>query len=210
MFPIETSTLGVFIPVVGALVVSPGPDTVLILRNALTSGRLAGLVTVFGVQIGLLGHTALAVFGISVIIARTPLLFKMVALAGALYLAWLGFESFRGRGLGRMNTAGRVVAGKRAVRDGILCNLLNPKVIILYLALFPNFIDNTRPDITTQMIALASVLIAVNILWQASMALAANRLRRWLDDEIRIRRLSRGMGIVLIAFAFMMVGDCFA
>ena len=48
------------------------------------------------------------------------------------------------------------------------------------------------------------------ILWQASMALAANRLRRWLDDEIRIRRLSRGMGIVLIAFAFMMVGDCFA
>ena len=75
---------------------SPGPDTGLILRNALTSGRLAGLVTVFGVQIGLLGHTALAVFGISVIIART-LLFKMVALAGAV-LAWLGFESFRGRG----------------------------------------------------------------------------------------------------------------
>ena len=66
MFPIEPSTLGVFIPVVGALVVSPGPDTVLILRNALTSGRLAGLVTVFGVQIGLLGHTALAVFGISI------------------------------------------------------------------------------------------------------------------------------------------------
>ena len=90
MFPIEPSTLGVFIPVVGALVVSPGPDTVLILRNALTSGRLAGLVTVFGVQIGLLGHTALAVFGISVIIARTPLLFKMVALAGAVpRMAWV-------------------------------------------------------------------------------------------------------------------------
>ena len=75
---------------------SPGPDTIVILRHALVSGRGAGFAAVAGVQVGMAVHTVLAVAGISVVVATSPTLFKAVAVIGAAYLAWLGVQGFRG------------------------------------------------------------------------------------------------------------------
>jgi threonine/homoserine/homoserine lactone efflux protein len=97
--PVDPVTLGAFVLTVLAVVVSPGPDTVLILRYSLSSGHRVGLATVLGVQLGLLVHTALAVAGISLIIASSPLLFKAVALLGAAYLVWLGLQGLIGGGV---------------------------------------------------------------------------------------------------------------
>ena len=94
--PVEAATLGAFVIAVAAIVVSPGPDTMVILRYALASGRRAGFAAVAGVQLGLMVHTVLAVLGVSLIIASSPVLFKLVAVAGAAYLAWLGVQGFRG------------------------------------------------------------------------------------------------------------------
>ena len=96
--PVDPALFGAFIITASALVASPGPDTVLIIRYALSSGHRVGLAAVLGVQLGLLVHTALAVAGISVIIASSPVLFKGISLIGAGYLAWLGVQGFRGGG----------------------------------------------------------------------------------------------------------------
>jgi hypothetical protein len=136
--PVDLATLGAFAVAAGAIAVSPGPDTILILRYALTSGRVAGLAAVAGVQIGLVVHTALAAAGVSALIASSPVLFEGLAVAGAAYLAWLGLQGFRPDVLS-IGRAAHARAG-RACRDAIVCNVLNPKVIVLFLALYRNFL----------------------------------------------------------------------
>ena len=203
--PFEMAVLGAFIVAVSALVMSPGPDTMLILRYTLTSGPKVGLAAVAGVQLGLALHTLLAVFGVSMIIASSPLLFKTVALAGALYLGWLGVQGLRGGAAVSLQGTSPVVGTGKACRDAIVCNVLNPKVILLFLALFPNFVDTGRTDVWIQLIILAAVLIAINILWQAPMVWAAEAVRRWLVAPAVARAMARGTGVVLLAFAFLML-----
>ncbi len=133
--PVEPAILGAYVLAIAALVVSPGPDTIIILRYTLTSGRDVGLAAVTGVQLGLLVHITLAVAGISLLIASSAVLFKAVAVAGAAYLAWLGLHGFRGGGGLELGGGGAAVGKAKACRDAVLCNLLNPKVILLFLAL---------------------------------------------------------------------------
>ena len=189
----------------GAVVLSPGPDTLLILRYTLTSGQKVGFATVGGVQVGLLVHTLLAVAGISVIIASSPVLFRIVAVAGAAYLAWLGIQGFRDGGALSLNGNGGAVRAGKACRDAILCNVLNPKVILLFLALFPNFVDTGRDDVTAQLLTLAVTLIVINSLWQTPLAWTAEAVRRWLARASVQRAVSRGTGAVLLAFAGIML-----
>lgn len=203
--PVDPSTLLAFATAVLAIVVSPGPDTVLILRYALTSGSKAGFAAVAGVQLGLMLHTLLAVLGISVIIASSPLLFRGVAIAGAAYLAWLGLQAFREGGLVTLDGARRPVSASKACRDAILTNVLNPKVIVLFLALLPNFVMIERGDVQAQLIALSATLIFINVAWQAPMAWAANGIRRWLLRPSVQKTISRVTGTILLMFAGLLI-----
>ena len=209
MLPIDPSALGAFVVASVAIVVSPGPDTVLILRYALVGGRGIGLAAVSGVQLGLLVHTTLAVLGITLIIASSPGLFRAVAVAGAAYLAWLGLQSLRGQGGLELKTGGPRATAGRALREAALCNILNPKVILWFLALMPNFVDPGRGGVPRQLIALSLILIAINILWQVPMALAADGVRRWLGrPEVR-RGVNRASGATLIGMAALMLAQHF-
>jgi len=205
--PVDPAILGAFIITASALVASPGPDTVLIVRYAISSGHRVGLAAVLGVQLGLLVHTALAVAGISVIIASSPILFKGVALTGAAYLAWLGIQGFRGSGAMGFNTAPENISGAKALRDALLTNLLNPKVILIFLALLPNFVDATKGNVSAQLLTLAGSLIVINVLWQAPIAWLAVTVRHWLSDPVISKMISRATGGILLIFAALMVYD---
>lgn len=203
--PVDLSTLAAFSLTAMAIVVSPGPDTMLIVRYGLTSGPRAALAAVGGVQLGLVVHTLLAVAGISVLIATSPTLFRAVAVAGAAYLGWLGIQGLRGAAISGIDGSGRPVSAARACRDAILTNVLNPKVILLFVALYPNFLKVGRSDVPAQLLTLSAVLIVINLLWQAPLAWAAQWVRRWLGRP-RIQRLvSRLTGAVLLAFAVLML-----
>jgi threonine/homoserine/homoserine lactone efflux protein len=204
--PVDLATLGAFAVAAGAIAVSPGPDTMLILRYALTSGRAAGLAAVAGVQIGLVVHTALAAAGVSALIASSPVLFKGLAVAGAAYLAWLGLQGFHSQGALGIGYAARAGAG-RACRAAILCNVLNPKVIVLFLALYPNFLAIGRGDVAAQVAALSAVLIAINVAWQVALVCGAEFARRWLMRPKVQRTVGRVTGGILIAFAAIMLWE---
>jgi homoserine/homoserine lactone efflux protein len=208
MFPIEPSVLGTFVVASIAIVTSPGPDTVLVLRYALNDGRGIGLAAVSGVQLGLVVHTTLALLGISLLVASSPLLFRAVAIAGAAYLAWLGWRSLRGEGGLELKVAGPTANAGRALREAALCNILNPKVILWYLALLPNFIDPAR-SVPVQVLALACVLIAINVAWQVPMALAAGSVREWLGRADVRRAVNRVSGATLIGMAVLMLAQNF-
>lgn len=205
MVPVEPAVLGAFAVAVTAIVISPGPDTAIILRHALASGRAAGFAAVAGVQVGLVAHTALAVAGITVIIASSPVLFRLVAVGGAAYLAWLGIQGFVEAGPLSLDRRLETLGSLKAFRDGAVSNLLNPKVILLYLALFPNFVDEARGAVAAQLVTLAFVLIAINVVWQAPLACAAEVVRRALTRPAVARTVSRATGAVLVLFAGLLL-----
>ena len=204
--PVDLATVAAFAIAATAIVVSPGPDTMLILRYALGSGRAAGLAAVAGVQIGLVVHTTLAVAGVSALIASSPMLLPPLAIAGAGYLVWLGIQSFRGQGLLRIPQAGKVEAA-RACREAVLSNVLNPKVIVLCLALYPNFITAGQENVTAQVVTLSVVLILINTVWQFGLVACADIARRWLVRPAVQRAVGRVTGGILIAFAVAMLWE---
>lgn len=203
--PVELSVLGAFALMAAAIVVSPGPDTMLILRASLGSGRRAGFAAVAGVQLGLGVHTALAAAGVSAAIAASPLLFRLMALTGAGYLAFLGVESLRH---GSRLDVGRAAPASpgRACRDAMLCNLLNPKVLVLFLALYPNFIDATRGSVA-QVATLSMVLLLINVFWQSLVVVTAAAARRRLTRPGVQRVMGRLTGSILLLFAAAMLWE---
>jgi threonine/homoserine/homoserine lactone efflux protein len=151
-------------------------------------------------------HTALAAAGVSALIAATPVWFRSLAIAGALYLAWLGIRGFRGSGglsIGQSSRAGVL----RACRDATLCNLLNPKVIVLFLALYPNFLVPDRGDVTAQIATLSVVLLVINVVWQSALVCGADMARQWFGRADVQRAVGRTTGLILLGFAGVMVWE---
>lgn len=207
MIPVDLATLSAFIAATLAIVLSPGPDSLLILRYTLASGQRVGIATVAGVQLGLLGHTLLAALGVSLIIATSPVLFRSVAVIGALYLGWLGIQGIRPHGLLRLEQRTGVISARKACRDTMLTNLLNPKVILLFLALLPNFVGPGARPCSAHLTVLGITLIVVNTLWQLPLAWGAEHIRRWLASARVERAISVGTGAVLLGIAVAMLWE---
>lgn len=206
--PVEPATLVAFALTAAAIVVSPGPDTFLILRSAL-SGRAAGYAAVLGVQLGLLVHTVFAVFGLSLLIANSPRLFDALAVIGAAYLAYLGIQGLRSGGPMAVDGSPAGAKPLQALRDAMLTNLLNPKVLILFLALYPNFVASADGRVPAQLLTLSATLIAINVAWQAPLAWGAHQLRSWLLRPRITTAIARTASAVLIAFAALLLYDHF-
>ncbi|MDA0231782.1 MAG: LysE family translocator [Proteobacteria bacterium] len=212
--PLDPQLYGTFLVVALASVLSPGPDTLLVIRAALSGGNGQGFAALVGVQIGLLGHLAAAVFGLSLLLLAAPLALKGVALAGALYLCWLGYRNIRaatGRnmtGASAISPAAIADSGAGAVcRDAILTNLLNPKVILLFIAVMPGFVEPGPAAIPVQLAFLGASIILLNIIWQSALVLAASRARRWLTQPRVQRGIALISGLVFIAFAALLVAE---
>jgi len=208
VFGIEASVLAGFIVTSVAIIISPGPDTLIILRHAINGGRGPGLAAVGGVQLGLVVYTVLAVAGISLIIISNPALLQGIAVVGAAYLAWIGIQSLKGgAGLKLDNNVGQGTGAVRAMREGALSNIFNPKVILLFLALYPNFVDYQRDDVSAQLITLSVLMIVLNVIWLTPMALAADALRRWFSNPAVRTGVNRASGGMLLVMAVLILAQ---
>ena len=203
---IDPATFGAFLLTAVVIVVAPGPDTMLILRYTMNGGRRTGVATVVGVQLGMAAHTIFAVAGLSLIVAKSPSLFRIVALGGAAYLAFLAVQALRAGMLKVDGDGARLkIPGWKAMRDAFVTNLLTPKVILLFIALFPNFVDARRDDVWLQLIVLGSVLIAINMMWLFPMVAFAGLMRNWLGTPAVQRGVNWATFVVFMGFAVLMV-----
>jgi threonine/homoserine/homoserine lactone efflux protein len=204
--PIELPLLLGFMATALVIVVSPGPDTTLILRYTLVGGYRTGLATVAGVQLGLVVHTVAAVFGLSLLIASTPWAFGTIAVIGAGYLAWLGLQALRAGVLPDEDFAAAARIGPmKAGRDALLSNIFNPKVIMLFLALMPQFVRPEAGSVPLQLAFMAMVLIVMNIAWQTGLTFAAGSVRGFLMQPAVQRTVAWGTGAILFGFALLML-----
>ncbi len=183
-----------FTLVAAVMTAVPGADTMLVVRNVLRGGRRDGFFTSVGICSGLYVHALLSALGISVILMHSAAAFTVMKIAGACYLAWLGFNSLQSaaRGGAAASTAAvakTAVTPARCFREGFLTNVLNPKVIAFYLALLPQFIGPADPVLLKSLL-LAAIHFVEGIAWFGVVAWLVDRsrhffmkpdLRRWLD-----------------------------
>jgi threonine/homoserine/homoserine lactone efflux protein len=189
---IDGSAFATYLAVITVLMVTPGPDMLLVLATGMAGGPRAGVVTALGVASGEVVHITAAALGLAAIFRAAPALYDAVRIAGACYLIWLGVQALRAHRLPVGRDGGRPVSPWRAYRRGVLTNLLNPKMALFTLALLPQFIDPGRGQVGLQFLVLGVSFIVIEIAVDGSVGYAAGRLRRLLARG----RLARALQVI--------------
>ncbi|MFI0353936.1 LysE family translocator [Actinomadura sp. 9N407] len=165
------------------LIAIPGPNHLYITARSVAEGRRAGIASALGVETGTLVHVAAAAAGLSALVAASATAFSVVRYAGAAYLVYLAVRTLRG---GRSGDAAGKAPEPRALGrvylDGLLINLFNPKVILLFLAFLPQFVDQRAGAVPAQIavlgLAVALIGLASDLLYAIVAASIGGRLRR--------------------------------
>ncbi len=193
-----------FLLVVAVLTVTPGPDMALVLRNGVRGGPATAWRTGIGCCVGIAAHAALALAGLSAILVASATAFTIVKVAGAAYLVYLGaralLHSFRSPTEAETDPAtppAAPVSDGQAFRQGLMSNLLNPKIALLFLTLIPQFVAPGEPKVTTTA-ALTGVFLATAVVWWRVFSLGIALFGRLLARESVRRALERFTGTVLI------------
>jgi RhtB (resistance to homoserine/threonine) family protein len=203
-----TSQTWAFAIVAFILTITPGADTMLVLRSALARGRAAGLVTTLGIISGLFVHAALSALGLSLILVQSAEAFTIVKWAGAIYLGYLGVSSLLAALRHRQpdfkdNTLApdtRPRQGWQSFTEGMLNNILNPKVAIFYLAFLPQFVVPDSGSVLAQSLTLAAIHAMMGIVWLSGVAFLTDTLRKVVTHP-QVRRGIEGFaGLVLLGF----------
>ena len=184
--------------------IAPGPDQAYILSRTLAQGRFVGLVSSWGVCSGAMIHVVAAALGFSLILQSSPAAYALLKYAGAAWLLWLGFKSFR-RETFQINAAaaaqGRPPLG-RIYAQGIMVDLLNPKVALFFLAFLPQFIPAESPQRTALFIALGGAVVAISLICEAALIVVSQRiLGKSLQNSRAAAYLNYLMGLVFVALA---------
>jgi threonine/homoserine/homoserine lactone efflux protein len=168
-----------FIATAIVLILTPGQDTFFILGRSLSSGRSAGIAAALGITAGSVIHTILAALGLSALLATSPYAFMAVKFAGAAYLFFIGVKSLASRATGLPGAGGAADRDGRwpAFRQGIISNVLNPKVALFFLALMPQFIDAHSASKVAAFLLLGCTFVSLGVVWCCVLAIGAAKLR---------------------------------
>jgi threonine/homoserine/homoserine lactone efflux protein len=161
------------------LILTPGQDTFFILGRSLANGRPAGVAAALGISAGTVIHTVAAALGLSALLATSPYAFMAVQYAGAAYLLYIGVRALMTRSNGLPGQDARVIGDGRwqAFRQGIVTNLLNPKVGLFFLALMPQFISSTSTNKVGAFLVLGLSFVTMGLAWCTILAVGAASLR---------------------------------
>jgi threonine/homoserine/homoserine lactone efflux protein len=170
------------------LVLTPGPNLLYLMSRTLAQGRAAGLVSMAGTTTGFIAHILAASLGLSAVFLAVPVAYDVLRWAGAAYLLWLAWDSVRS---GADGSAGGIFAPRalpraapaKLFRMGLVTSILNPKVALFYLALFPQFVEPARGSVLAQSLVLGLVQIILALIGDTLFILAAARVSRWLTTR---------------------------
>jgi len=178
------------------LIVIPGPSVLFTVGRALALGRIAGMATVVGNTLGVFVQVIAVAFGIGALVERSVLVFNVIKLGGAAYLIFLGVQAVRHRrrlaeALGA-NLERRSIA--RIVADGFLVGVGNPKVIVFFVAVLPQFVDRAAGNVPGQLLVLGALFAAIALVSDCGWALVAGSARAWFGRSSRRLELIGGTG----------------
>lgn len=198
----HTETLLAFMSTALLLAFVPGPDNIFVLTQSALRGRRAGLSIVLGLCTGLIVHTTAVALGLAVLLQKSQLSFSLLKYAGAAYLTYLAWHSFRTKPALKQPTIDSADDGRKYYMKGILMNITNPKVSIFFLAFLPQFVDRNAGNPTLQLLALGGIFIIATLMAFSLMAIfAANAGSRFNRSVTAQKVMNRAAGIVFLGLA---------
>lgn len=184
-----------------ALIVIPGPSVLFVIGRSLALGRLGGLLSVVGNALGMLPLVIAVALGIGAVVAQSLVLFTIIKFAGAAYLVYLGIQAIRHR----RHTAVTHEAAPprrswvRILGEGIVVGLTNPKSLVFFVAVLPQFVDYRAGGIPLQLFELGVIFLVLALMFDSVWALAAGTARQWFGrSPKRVERLGATGGVLMI------------
>jgi threonine/homoserine/homoserine lactone efflux protein len=195
--------IAAFLAVAAVVICTPGQDTALTIRNALVGGRRAAVATALGVALGQAAWTIAAAAGAVALLRASQPAFTALRLLGAAYLAWLGAQALLAARRGRAHPAARVRASEgTSLRQGLVSNLANPKMVVFFTSLLPQFGESFAT-----LLALGLAFSLLTFVWLAAYGLAVARARRLFERERVRRALDAVTGVVLVGLGLRLAAE---
>lgn len=207
------TNLAAFLGISILVIVSPGQDTALTIRNTLVAGRAGGIATAAGVVTGLATWTVASSAGLAALLVASQPLFLAIRLVGAAYLVFLGLQALYGAIGRRQNRpeSGRANSGPRlrqvvAYRQGLISNLSNPKIVVFFLSLFPQFVSRGQASFAS-LLLLGLIFCSITLTWLTLYAVVVARIGDFLRRDRVRRALEATTGLVLIGLGLRLATE---
>ena len=208
---LDPALTAAYVVLATALAVTPGPDVMFVVANGMQHKARGAVAAALGIGAGSLVHAIAAAVGVSALIAASPQAFRVLQLAGAAYLAWLGFLAlrafFRNCSGAALKAGATAISARQVFMRGLVTNILNPKVIVFYLALLPQFVNVSLGHVGLQMFLLGSIHNVIGVVFLICVGLAAGRASGWLATTSMGRWLDAIAGVFFIGLALRLAFD---
>ena len=205
----DIATLALFLLAALAIALSPGPGIFYVAARTLAGGRDEGLASSFGTGIGGLVHVGAGAIGVSALVLASAEAFTLLKIAGAVYLVWIGVKTVRDAQHDTDIAAGmsaEATGARRAFRDGIVVEALNPKTAAFFLAFLPQFVDPAAGPVWLQFLALGLISVILNTAVDVAVAFLASRARAVaIARPTLLRRLRQGAGVAIAGLGLALV-----
>lgn len=201
----ESTQLALFFAAALLLAMTPGPGIFYVAARTLAGGRTEGIASSFGTGLGGMAHVLAGSLGVSAIVLASAELFTALKLLGAVYLVWIGFRTVRAARRDALaavsgEAASPHLGGRRAFREGVVVEALNPKTAAFFLAFVPQFVDPAASNVALQFAVLGCICVVLNTLADLVVAFLAGGIRAGATARPNlIRRLREGSGAAMVA-----------
>jgi threonine/homoserine/homoserine lactone efflux protein len=197
---VDARSLAAFAVTAFLLIVVPGPSVLFVISRGVTLGRKAALLTVVGNAAGVMVMVVVVAAGLGAVLERSAVLFDAIRFAGAAYLVYLGVQAIRHRR--ELSTVLDVTAtrpSRHILREGFVVGVTNPKLIVFFTAVLPQFVDPDAGPVPVQLLVFGTVFVAIALVMDSCWGLAAGTARAWLAGRPhRLERLGGAGGLVII------------
>ncbi|MGE3250025.1 MAG: LysE family translocator [Hyphomonadaceae bacterium] len=205
MLPVDPSRYALYLGVMAAMAVTPGPANLFAIATGMERGGRAALIGVAGMNAAMAVWYLAAGLGLSALILAAPEAFRYVAIAGGLYVAWLGAKALYAAWVGQSSLGrGRAADAGAAFRDGFAVQISNPKALLFFTAVLPPFIDPARP-IVPQLAMFAAATLTLDAIAMSAYGVAGGALSAKMSDQRFRRAFSFIVGALLISAAALIL-----
>jgi threonine/homoserine/homoserine lactone efflux protein len=197
---IDTRSLAAFAVTAFLLIVVPGPSVLFVISRGVTLGRRAALLTVVGNAAGVMVQVLVVAAGLGAVLERSTVLFDAIRFGGAAYLVYLGVQAVRHRReLSTVLDVTTTRPSRHILREGFVVGVTNPKLIVFFTAVLPQFVDPDAGPVPVQLLAFGAIFVAIALVMDSCWGLAAGTARAWLAGRPhRLQRLGGAGGLVII------------
>lgn len=189
-----------------ALIITPGPDLVYVLARGMAGGKRSGVVSAIGVTSGIFVHTLAAALGLAVVLQASPVVFAGLKVIGGMYLVFLGWKMVRDTSAFTISMDSGTSSHRKLFTQGFLSNVLNPKLMLFFVAFLPQFIPQTAPNKSMLMIAYGGSFAIMTAVFLSLLGVCAGSIAVWLRERKRAASNFRiGSGLMLAALGLRLI-----